>query len=171
MSADPAGTTTPVAPSSPMIHNAADLEVWRERLSGDRFGIAAILDEHGRPRLLGEDEDGTMIVTSTGGEEDDDSWDSAEKELFFYGPFTVIHPPTSLPPWPMTAIDEEYLSALAAIVKVDELRKAGVITEDDAEILRAGLDAGPSLMIDNVKLRCSLAARDGQPVSVAGGHG
>lgn len=156
------GTNRPsgVAPSSPMIRNAADLEVWRERLSSDRSGVAAILDEHGRPRLMTEGENGRMYVSSTGGEEDGAPWDPAEMELFFYGPFTVIHPPTSLPPWPMTAIEQEYLSNLSAIVKLDELRKAGAITEDDAEILRAGLDAGPSLLIDNVKLRSALAARD-----------
>jgi len=166
VSTEPLNTAT-----RPIIRDAADLQVWQELLSNDRHGVAAILDEHGRPRLLTEGEDGKMYVTSVDDEEGDTPWDSAEKELFFYGPFTVIHPPTSLPPWPMSAIEQKYLSALSAIVKLDELRKAGAITEDDAEILRAGLDAGPGLMIDNVKLRCSLAARDGQPVSVAGGHG
>ena len=90
MSTEPLNTAT-----RPIIRVAADLQVWQELLSNDRHGVAAILDEHGRPRLLTEGEDGKMYVTSVDDEEGDTPWDPAEKELFFYGPFTVIHPRAS----------------------------------------------------------------------------
>ncbi len=84
-----------IAPASPIIRNATDLEFWRERLSRERFSQALILDKNSQQRLMTEGDDGKLYLTCkmylAGYEEGDAPWDLAETELHFYGPFTVIH--------------------------------------------------------------------------------
>ena len=154
--------TTSTGACSAIISTKDDLAAWMELLVDDRHGTAVVLDQHGHPRLMEEHEHRQMYVTSVDDEDGDAPWDPAEKELFFYGPFTVIHPPLPLPPSIASSVEDDYLSALAGGAKAAELHKFGTITTDDNKVLRAGFDAARSLLVDNVRLRSALAARDAE---------
>ena len=154
MTAGPAAVERVIAGSA-VIATMDDLYAWQERLSSDRHGTAVLLDQHGHPRLMQEHEDGQMYVTSVDNEDGAAPWDLVKRELIFYGPFTVIHPAAR-------GAETDYLSVLAGGVKAAGLREAGTITSEDNKVLRAGFDAGRSLLIDNVKLRSALSARDAE---------